>query len=250
MPKTRRNIAWLFAALLVLGVAGRAHAQLRGDLGFHGALAIPYGPLAHDLGEAGIGFGFRGGLGWYPIPLRAGLQVDAAWLVFGHERISAPLRDAPNTTRHVDLLSHVVMAHVWLRAQPWEGVVRPFAQALLGFKRFATDIDVTLTSRTSDARNTSTRTDAHALALSYGLGVGLDVRVGGSRDGRHEGFITLGASMLWGARGEHPSPRSDREPSAALPLSTARSPTHVVFPYVGLSMTLGAGSQRASASAR
>jgi hypothetical protein len=224
---------------IAVAVPATARAQLQGDLGFHGALTFPQGELARDLGDAGVGLGFRGGIGLRAIPLRLGVQLDAAWLVFGHERSSTPLLESPDVTRHVDVLSYVLMAHAWLRAQPWHGDVRPFAQILVGFKHFATDVDVTLTNRAGESLVASERRASYAIAPSYGLGAGVDILVGRSRDRTAEGFLTFGLAVLWGADAEHPSTRSSQTARDGRVLPSARSSTDIIAAYVGLSMTFG-----------
>jgi hypothetical protein len=231
----------LVAAFLVLPCG--ASAQLRSSIGMHGSVAVPTGELATGTRGGGLGFGARGGLGYGPVPLQLGLQLDLSWLLGMRDEVVRPLSEQPGVQQRMTASSKVLMTHGWLRAQPWSGVVRPFAEGLFGFKMLFTDVQISLETRAGDSLLVDADNEAESVALSYGLGAGIDIPLGVTRDAVHdtplEPMIRLGLQMLWGGDAEHFEPGSGQLERGRYTFETNRSRTDLVLIYVGFCFVTG-----------
>jgi hypothetical protein len=220
-----------------------ASAQLRPSIGMHGSVQLPVGELPGSNRRGGLGLGARGGLGYAPVPLQVGLQLDLAWLVGTGEEVVRPLMEVPGVVQRATAASKILMTHGWLRAQPWSGAVRPFAEGLLGFKMLFTHVQVALETADGDSLVVDADDERESLALSYGFGAGLDIPLGVTRDAKRntpiEPVITLGVQLLWGGEADHFEPGSGRYERRRYVFDTSRAPTDLVMIYVGLNFVTG-----------
>ena len=135
----------LIASCLILFTAGTAVAQaqpqdasqdslatLRAQVGLRGQLGVPLGEFNDKVGlSGGIAGDFTYRLGDTPIRIGAGTGV----LWYGRETRRVPFSETvPDVLLDVTTSSGMWTTHALLRAQPRSGPVRPYGDALVGFK--------------------------------------------------------------------------------------------------------------------
>jgi opacity protein-like surface antigen len=160
-----RRIA--IAAALVCLATSPSRAETF-EFGMNALTVLPRGELNENLDPAF-------GLGMHALwPIGAGsvrLGAEASWARYGDKR------------RHffgdLDVVTSndIGTAHLLLRVQPTSGKVRPYLEALAGFKLFQTQSTLVLDCACDDDIVDSV-TELDDTAFSYGVGVGLQIALG------------------------------------------------------------------------
>lgn len=139
-------------------------------------LGIPTGDFADNTDALGYGGSLCIGAQFGASPFVLGL--DVAYMAYGRDTDRVPFSQTVGPRVPVDVVTtnSVIQPHLVLRLQPAEGIVRPYAEALGGFKYLFTetrieDVDF------GDDRDIASSTNFDNFALSGGGGVGLDLRV-------------------------------------------------------------------------
>lgn len=229
-----RRINILFQAgvsmmlLLLLASAPGAQAQ-QIQFGLDVTTVIPTGDFSKNVTNNGYGVGgqFLVGLGRKPLLL----GVDAAFATYGSDEHKEPISETiPELRVKVRTNNNIALTHLLLRAQPRTGNVRPYADALIGFKYLFTNTTILNDSNGEALASTKNLSD---LVFSYGFGGGVQVRLG--RVGR-SGDIALDGKVryLRGARAEYLKEGSVRRENGSVFFDVLSSRTDVVALQIGV----------------
>jgi hypothetical protein len=167
------------------------------------------------------------GLGRTPILV----GVDAGFVTYGSDEHREPISETiPELRVKVRTNNNIGLTHFLVRAQPRTGNVRPYADALIGFKYLFTDTTILNDSNEEELTSTKNFSD---FVYSYGFGGGVQVRLG--RVGRN-GDVTLDTKVryLRGGRAEYLREGSIRRENGSVFFDVLSSRTDVVAVQIGV----------------
>ncbi len=231
-----RRINILFQAgvsimlFLLWGGASSAKAQ-EIQFGIDFTTVVPTGDFSKNVTNNGYGVGVQFLRSFGKKPLLLG--VDAAFATYGSDEHTEPISETiPELRVKVQTNNNITLTHLLLRAQPRTGKVRPYGDALIGFKYLYTNTTILNDSNGEELASTKNLSD---LVFSYGFGGGVQVRLG--RVGR-SGDITLDGKVryLRGARADYLKEGSIRRENGSVFFDVLSSRTDVVS--VGIGVTL------------
>lgn len=177
MPQTTRmrTLCYLFLALQVL-LAGAQSDDWKGNLGGGVGISIPTGEFEQTLGknmfliDAHLAF-----------PLGR-IPVVQGGFAFGYSRMGQNERTVPITTDYAGVTegtlttnSKVFSYHPLLRLSPLQGRIRPYVDAMAGFRQFSTTSKVTAEGVEENISKERNETD---VAFSTGWAAGLMFALG------------------------------------------------------------------------
>ena len=203
--------------------ATRLQASLRGQFG------TPTGEFSDNVGlSGGLGGDFTYRLG--DTPFRLGAGVGVLW--YGRETRRVPLSETiPDVLVDVTTSSGIVTTHALLRAQPRDGRVRPYGDALVGFNYVFTETSADLGNDPFQESIAST-TNFSDFAPSVGAGGGVMVELTTWTSGQLN--LDLGARYVLGGEAEYLVPELLRFGGEVADLRVNRSRTDVVTVYGGI----------------
>lgn len=228
------------AALAVLWVGspveGWAQTEVEAGLSFQ--LGLPQDAFERNVDNTGIGFGAFGALrpGGGPVLLGA----DMGFVNYGRNRRETRMANIPEIELEVRTDNNIFMGHTFLRLQPSDATVRPYADLLFGFKYLFTESRVRGVD--SDPDDDFARTvNLDDWAVSYGAGAGLDFTVTSSpapADGESRRIryfkVHLGARYLAGGEAEYLREDSmTHRGDDGIEYEMLRSRTNLVQPVIG-----------------
>jgi hypothetical protein len=216
--------------LLLWGAASEAHAQ-RIQFGVDFTTVIPTGDFRKNVPNNGYGVGVQWMIGLGQKPLFLGF--DAGFATYGSDEHKEPISETiPELRVKVRTNNNITLTHLLLRAQPRTGSVRPFADALVGFKYLSTDTAILNDSNDEELTSTKNLSD---LVFSYGFGGGVQVRLG--RVGR-SGDICLDTKVryLRGSRADYLKEGSIRRENGSVFFDVLSSRTDVVTVSIGVTV--------------
>ena len=215
--------------MILLGCCATSNAQTqRFQFGLDFTTVIPTGDFSKNVTNNGYGAGvqFLFRLGRLPLLLGG----DFAFATYGSdEHIESISETIPELEVKVRTTNNITMPHLVLRAQPREGRVRPYADALVGFKYLSTD--TTILSESTGEELTSSK-NLSDLVYSYGFGGGVQVRLASAGNGD----ISLDSKVryLRGGRAEYLKEGSVRRENGTVFFDVLTSRTDVVTVQVGI----------------
>ena len=215
--------------MILLGCCAASNAQTqRFQFGLDFTTVIPTGDFSKNVTNNGYGMGvqFLVGLGRMPLLLGG----DFAFAVYGSdEHVESISETIPELEVKVRTTNNISMPHLVLRAQPREGKVRPYADALVGFKYLSTD--TTILSESTGEELTSSK-NLSDLVYSYGFGGGVQVRLASAGNGD----ISLDGKVryLRGGHAEYLKEGSVRRENGAVFFDVLTSRTDVVTVQIGI----------------
>ena len=228
-----RLISILFQAgvsiLLLLCCGSTANSQTQPfQFGVDFTTVIPTGEFSKNVTNNGYGIGGQFLVGLGRLPLLVG--IDAAFANYGSdEHIESISETIPELEVKVRTNNNITMTHLLLRAQPRSGSVRPYADALVGFKYLFTD--TTILNESTDEALTSSK-NLSDFVHSYGFGGGVQVMLGrvGSGDISIDGKVRY----LRGGRAEYLKEGSVRRENGTVFFDVLSSRTDVVTVQIGV----------------
>ena len=231
-----KDNSYRFALLLAVALLFPAttFAQQGTQFGFDFAAALPQGAFK-DAGDSGFGINVHGGTHLGRSPVFVGL--DAGIHIHGSERRTEPLSNTiPDIEARVHTTNNMAQVHGMIRLQPIAGSVRPYIDALYGFKYLYT--------RTSlegwDDEEVIGSTNFDDYTRSYGLGTGVDIRLWqglmGEQDRPGTVYLSLGARYLLGGEAEYIREGDIERGEGTYSFTTTRSRTDIVQPRLGVTI--------------
>jgi hypothetical protein len=173
--RTFLRIAGSVVLLLCLNSASNAQPQGRQiQFGVDFTTVVPTGDFSKNVTNNGYGVGVQLLFGIKTTPFLVG--VDAAFTNYGSEEHTEPISETiPELLVNVRTTNNITMTHLVFRAQPRNGKVRPYADALVGFKYLYTNTSILNESTGEELTSTRNLSD---LVSSYGFGGGVQVQLG------------------------------------------------------------------------
>lgn len=208
----------------------QAQVQPRGGINF--LVGVPVAEFADNVDNLGFGIGLNGGIALAPAPIMVG--IDLGYLIYGYERRSEPFSTTiPDVTVDVETTNSIALGHLFLRVQPQQGPIQPYAEILFGFKYLFTRTSVE--NRASD-ESIAASVNVDDFASSYGVGGGLDIRVfqGESDNGRpYSILINLGTRYLLGSSAEYLERGATARDDGTVSFDIKKSRTDLIIPQLG-----------------
>lgn len=225
----------LLTALFLLGlfIAPSATAQINAEGSLKFTVGLPRAEFADQLDATGFGINMSGAIGFPGSPLLIGL--DGGYMLYGHERRNEPFSTTiPDVTVDVVTDNSVAMGHVFLRLSPNLPGIKPYADALFGFKYFFTETRIE--SEQFDQNEITRSTNFDDTAMSYGFGGGVKITVF-NPPGKGGVHIDLGAKYLMGSEAEYLKEGSIRRQNGQVTFDVNNSRTDLLLIQFGVGMT-------------
>ena len=228
--KTLLRIVVSVVFVLCLNSASSAQPQGRQiQFGLDFTTVVPTGDFSKNVTNNGYGVGVQLLFGIKTTPFLVG--VDAAFTNYGSDEHTEPISETvPELLVNVRTTNNITMTHAVFRAQPRKGKVRPYADALVGFKYLYTNTSILNDSTGEELTSTKNLSD---LVWSYGFGGGVQVQLG--HVGK-TGDISLDTKVryLGGSKAEYLKEGSIRRENGAVFFDVLSSRTDVVTVQVGV----------------
>lgn len=223
---------WLAVWLGLAMVATPVRGQLRGEAGASVLVGLPQNGFHTQINGAGIGMGFFAGVADRRSPVLVG--ADLGFLIYGYERRSEPFSyTIPDVWVDVVTSNNIALAHFLVRVRPPAGPIRPYFDALMGFKYLFTTTQIENEWYYDEPIATSTNFDD--AAVSYGLGGGIDINLAGGRGrGRPGVMLHAGVRYLFGGPAEYLREGSIRREGGWVRYDVARSETDLLINEFGV----------------
>lgn len=230
--------AFLLGSTLAGSAGAAAQEEVGVEAGLNFQLGFPQDAFARNVENTGLGFGAFGALRPSGTPLLLG--ADLGFVNYGRNRRETPLAGIPEIEVEVQTDNNILMGHTFLRLQPGEARVRPYADVLFGFKYLFTESRVRGVD--SDSDDDFARTvNLDDWAVSYGGGAGIDVTVTTSEPRDEEGRrsisvfkLHVGARYLAGGEAEYLREDSITRPGGDdIDFDLLRSRTNLFQPVIG-----------------
>lgn len=224
------------AILALMALPLNASAQSGTDIGLDFALAVPQGAFDQNMGQTGFGLNFHVGQHLGKSPVMIGL--DAGAHVYGSERRREPLSmTIPDISARVQTTNNLAQFHGMLRLQPITGQVRPYVDALYGFKYLWTRTSLMEDQYDEEVIGSTNQDD---FTRSYGVGAGLDFEVWNGLMGEDERpgsvYLTVGVRYLLSGEAEYLREGDIERQPGSISFRTTRSRVDIVQPRFGVTV--------------
>lgn len=209
-------------------VAAPGPRRWQGGLGL--ALGVPVGDFS---GNVDIAAGLTGQFDYGLSSSVFSLGAEATILFYGSESRRVPLVGLPDLSVRVERSNQMALLHGRLRAQPREGRVRPYLDALVGFNYISTRtrVDADDVCGRQGSCDDSSRTDLDDLVLSAGGGAGVTFGFGADP---HTTRLDLGVRYLYGGEADYLTKAGIPWGGDPIALEPHRSRTDMVMIYIGV----------------
>jgi len=233
MKRVLLPILFLFAAT---AIDASAQAGVRGEGGISFALGFPSGEFGDQID--GVGFGGRlfGAIGFGDSPVLVG--IEGGYMNYGRERRNEPFSTTiPDVTVDVTTTNNLAGGHLFLRLQPANTRMRPYADALFGFKYLFTETRIT--NEGFGEENVAHSTNFDDTALSYGVGGGVQIQVW---DGSHKPdapsavYVDLGVRYLFGREASYLKEGSIKRENGQVTFEVTESKTDILVAQIGIGL--------------
>jgi hypothetical protein len=223
-------------ALLLFLTPLTVSAQSGVEFGLDLALALPQGAFSQNMNQTGFGLNFHAGKHVGGSPVMFG--IDAAAHVYGTENRREPLSmTIPDINARVETTNNIAQLHAMIRLQPITGKVRPYVDALYGFKYLWTQTSLVDSYYDEEIIGSTNQDD---ITPSYGLGAGIDFRVwdGLMGDDQRPGqvYLTFGARYLLSGEAEYLREGDIAREPGSISFNTTRSRVDIVQPRFGVTV--------------
>jgi len=228
-----RRISYLFFFLFIGLDASNSAAQIRAEGGISFSVGVPQGEFGDHLESTGFGGHIYGAIGVPASPFMVGL--DVGYLIYGHERRNEPFSTTiPDVRVDVVTDNNLVNGHIFLRLQPDLPGIRPYADALVGFKHLFTQTRIK--NEGFEDLEIARSTNFDDTAFSYGFGGGLQFKVFTATTDEGPGaiFIDVGAKYLIGSRAAYLKEGSIRREDGSVTFDVTNSNTTMLVAQIGV----------------
>lgn len=212
--------------------SGETRITGQGSLSF--GLGIPTGDFNESTNNLGYGGNVYIGAEFPNSPV--GVGIDFSVFAFGRSTRNVPFSETVGGAVRVDVITTntIVQPHLVLRFQPREGMVRPYAEGLFGFKYLFTDTRVQDERREDETIASSRNFDD--FTLSAGGAAGLHIRVAQGNPNQENSFraiyLKLGLQYMWGREAEYLDISDGYDPDNP---QIRQSNTTMLIPMIGVS---------------
>ncbi len=244
MPsRPHRPIATLTLLIaLVLGLlpAGRVEAQLQPEASVAFLLGFPQGEFGDHVSNIGLGLDFTIGVQLPRSPILVGAELG--FLTYGRDsrRESFSLTIQEVTVR-VITTNNILLGNLFVRLQPPAGRIRPYLDALIGFKYFFTETKIRSIYFSDDDEPIARDTNLGDITSARGYGVGLAIDLWNGEvdlDSGSSGWIgiqlDLGLRYILGNEAEYLKKGSINYVGGQVVYDIDRSATDILRPHIGV----------------
>jgi opacity protein-like surface antigen len=219
----------LSVCLLSLFIGGVTIARAQEfQAGGYFTTIIPQGQFSENVTNNGYGGGGQFLVRLGPSPFLIG--GDAGGVIYGSESRREPISSTiPNLQVRVRTNNNIFLAHFLLRVQPRKGLVRPYADGLIGLKHLYTRTSI---SDISDDEAIASNTDLSDTTLSYGFGGGLHIPLTKGPEGRL--LLDVNVRYLRGSQAEYLKKGSIRQENGLAVFDVLSSRTDVIAVQIGV----------------
>ncbi len=226
-----RTMLGIFIAIAVLGSAASAQ-NWQGGLGFQ--LGFPTGEYKDQIDKTGVGLG--GDILFSPRRVPLGIGLSLGWFQVGSESREEPFSTTiPDVTVDVETENALAQFVVLLRAQPKQGVIRPYADGVLGLNYLYTRTSIKNASGGEEVASSTNLDDA---AFAYGVGGGAMVRVYDRKKSAHsrpmQVFIDVNFRYVVGGEAEYLQEGSIRREASEVSFDISKSKTNIATARIGV----------------
>jgi len=225
----------LFFSLILLATfaSSDALAQIRAEGSIAFGVGVPQGEFDDQLDAIGFGGQINGAIGLPGSPFLFG--ADLGFQIYGHERRNEPFSTTiPDVTVDVITDNSMFTGHLFVRLQPDLPVVRPYADALFGFKHLFTQTRIE--NEGFDEFEIARSTNFNDTALSYGFGGGLQFKIFSptGEDAPGAVYLDVGAKYLIGTEASYLQEGSIRRNNGQVTFDVFQSKTTMLIAHFGV----------------
>jgi len=215
--------------LLALFIGGATIARAQEyQAGGYFMTIVPRGQFSENITNNGYGGGGQVLVRLGPSPFLIG--GDVGGVNYGSESRREPISSTiPNLQVRVSTYNSIFLAHSLLRVQPRKGLVRPYADGLIGLKRLYTRTSI---SDISGGEEIASNTDLSDTSLSYGFGGGLHIPLTKGPESRV--LLDMNVRYLRGSQAEYLKKGSIRQENGLAVFDVLSSRTDVIAVQVGV----------------
>lgn len=207
-------------------------------------LVFPQGEFKQSMDRLGVGIQLNG---YYRFPNTIfGLGMDFGFKNFGVDSREEPLSSTiPDLKVEVNNSYNLLQFMLLAKAQPAEGVVRPYIEALAGYNYYFTETEIRNRGFGSDEEPIATDTNFEDWAFAWGGGTGVMIKVYDQRgkearfaeDGSEihptAGYLNIGVRYLYGQEAEYLKQGSIQINDGTVTYETSRSKTDMMIWQLG-----------------
>lgn len=263
MMNITRTLHRAFGAVLAAGALMAAPAALHAQGTYAGVsflASYPQGEFKDHVDHAGFGAELHGGYHFGKVPLMLGGEIGI--MSYGSTTREEPFSTTiPDVTVRVETSNNIAHGNLFLRLQPDEGVVRPYAEGVFGTNYFFTQTTIRDNGHWTDDDNyneVASSTNHDDFGLMYGGGAGMLVKVFetevtddskpastsgiGSKDSKESsgsmatGFVTIGFRYLHGGKADYLTTGSIHRNNGQVSYDVTTSRTDLITGQLGFEM--------------
>ena len=240
LPAGRTFLFAVAFAILLMPFAAEAQVVPEASVAF--SLGFPSGEFRDHVPSVGIGFDLTGGFQLPGSPVFLGAELG--FLVYGRESRREPFSTTiPDVEVRVITTNNILNGHLFLRLQPGVGSVRPYFDALIGFKYLFTLTEIRNVLHTDD-EPIAHSTNLGDIAFSRGVGFGLAIHLWEDRWDSDSGKerpvalqLDIGLRYLLGSEADYLKKGSIERVDWNIRFDIERSMTDVIHPMIGIRAT-------------
>lgn len=246
----RAKIFFLVLVFSGCTVAAIAQNQLSGQKQFE--INLVWGHAHNSFGDnidrpmPGVIFSLGGRTPELPLVL----STEIGWMGYGFDNfleLQFPSNNVmlPPSIVNVDTKNAILLTHLVARIVPYEGILAPYIEGLVGFKFISTRIGVEseiLYNEDSDIiinddDRILTSSKYKSFAFSYGFGAGINFQVFNGKLGFHNKnstiFLHAGAQYLFGTKADYLTENSIQPVANTVSFQRIESNTNMLIPKFG-----------------
>jgi len=236
--------AFPLITLLILLAPSTTDAQAVPEASLAFTLGFPSGEFRDHVPNVGFGLDLAGGVQFAGSPVFLGAELG--FLTYGRESRREPFSTTiPDVEVRVITTNNIFNGHIFLRLQPGVGSVRPYFDALIGFKYLFTLTEIkNVWTGSDDDESIASSTNLGDIAFSRGVGFGIAINLGesalDSENGR-EGFVSfqldIGLRYLLGSEADYLKKGSIERVDGKIRFDIDQSRTDTIQPMIGVRAT-------------
>lgn len=253
MKTFARKVHRALGAIAVGGALAAAPSALHAQGAYAGIsflTSYPQGEFKDHVDHAGFGGELHGAYHFGTLPVMLGAELGI--MSYGSSSREEPFSTTiPDVTVRVETSHNIGHGNLFLRLQPDEGVVRPYAEGVLGTHYFFTETTIRDKGHWDSEQNAevASSTNQDDWAIMYGAGAGMLIRVYEgdqnstttydaleSSSGIQSGFITLGLRYLKGGQAEYLTTGSVHRTNGTVTYDVTTSRTDLLVGQIGFEM--------------
>jgi len=221
-----------------------ADAQAVPEASLAFTLGFPSGEFRDHVPNVGFGLDLAGGIQFAGSPVFLGAELG--FLTYGRESRREPFSTTiPDVEVRVVTTNNILNGHLFLRLQPGIGSIRPYFDALIGFKYLFTVTEIRNVWTSGDENEAiASSTNLGDIAFSRGVGFGLAINLGESvleSDNGREGFVSfqldIGLRYLLGSEADYLKKGSIERVDGNIQFDIDRSRTDTIQMLIGVRAT-------------